>query len=238
MPVAIRKRSWEDHVTPRTGLQYSYDDLDLVCCHVRYQRSRCASMPECSHHQPRTLLCPQEDIRDGRRTMERIEDDGIFKCSDHEMLKIGSLKPPACETSQLEPSGKIDILETRLDCFSKLQTIHEGSFPESGDDASAQILAEMPEHLSSREEREKERSSLDSMVLLIMKLDQLDKEIENALSSSLNSTPNLKRQIISVSGSLSASSQSLNTPLYRSSSSLSSSGPSGTAGARPKNEVS
>ncbi|XP_016419804.1 uncharacterized protein LOC107749227, partial [Sinocyclocheilus rhinocerous] len=552
MPVAIRKRSWEDHVTPRTGLQYSYDDLDLVCCHVRYQRSRCASMPECSHHQPRTLLCPQEDIRDGRRTMERIvqkfkggtqpsfegvkcqsltpgdtvnetaqhksdqdsrlpsdnvadqdelqcsasgtlqahsgdpdnkelnkdkvsashslthyvlptavlaqieetsdlsdalkdsnsvnvdcseitseniesmvkvsvgsqmlvhehmsvtskitnitnkpptsdsqqksadphnivevqccemskqtvltcgkvecsytdgavipnlssstsqeihipeassdankaslvskrcivlqgqdienqEDDGIFKCSDHEMLKIGSLKPPACETSQLEPSGKIDILETRLDCFSKLQTIHEGSFPESGDDASAQILAEMPEHLasaelktnncenlttsedqsmslkeptgeepqpeglydehqanqysntakdhesvpkaegslvklrtrkSSREEREKERSSLDSMVLLIMKLDQLDKEIENALSSSLNSTPNLKRQIISEvdlemldsSGSLSASSQSLNTPLYRSSSSLSSSGPSGTAGARPKNE--
>uniref|UniRef100_A0A8C1MC80 Rho GTPase-activating protein 7 n=1 Tax=Cyprinus carpio TaxID=7962 RepID=A0A8C1MC80_CYPCA len=38
-------------------------------------------------------------------------------------------------------------------------------------------------------------------------------------------------------GSLSASSQSLDTPLYRSSSSLSSSGPSGTAGARPKNEI-
>uniref|UniRef100_A0A671NE88 Rho GTPase-activating protein 7 n=1 Tax=Sinocyclocheilus anshuiensis TaxID=1608454 RepID=A0A671NE88_9TELE len=51
---------------------------------------------------------------------------------------------------------------------------------------------------SSREEREKERSRLDSMVLLIMKLDQLDKEIENALSSSLNGTPNLKRRIISV----------------------------------------
>ncbi|KAL1282590.1 hypothetical protein QQF64_001393 [Cirrhinus molitorella] len=100
--------------------------------------------------------------------------------------------------------------------------------------------------LSSREEREKERSRLDSMVLLIMKLDQLDKEIENALSSSLNSTPNLKRRIISEvdlemldsAGSLSASSQSLNTPLYRSSSSLSSSGPSGTSGARPKNETS
>ncbi len=38
------------------------------------------------------------------------------------------------------------------------------------------------------------------MVLLIMKLDQLDKEIENALSSSLNGTPNLKRRNISVSG--------------------------------------
>uniref|UniRef100_A0A672KGL6 Rho GTPase-activating protein 7 n=1 Tax=Sinocyclocheilus grahami TaxID=75366 RepID=A0A672KGL6_SINGR len=91
--------------------------------------------------------------------------------------------------------------------------------------------------LYPREEREKERSRLDSMVLLIMKLDQLDKEIENALSSSLNGTPNLKRRIISVSGSRSASSQSLNAPLYRSSSSLSSSGPSGTSGARPKNEV-
>ncbi|XP_026123507.1 rho GTPase-activating protein 7-like isoform X1 [Carassius auratus] len=555
MPVAVRKKSWEDHVTPRIGLQYSYDDLDLVCCHVHYQHSRCASMPECSHHQPLTLPCLQEDIRDGTRTMARIvqkfdggtqpsfegarsqslmpgdtvndtaqhksdrdsrppsdyvanqdelqcsasgtlqahsgdpdnkelnkdkesaslslthyvpptavfapveqtsdlsnalkdnnsvkvdcseitseniestmkvsvgsrmllhehmsvtseftyitnkpptsdsqqksadprnivkvqccenskrriltcgmlaecsytgrtvipnlpssvsqemhipeassdankaslvskhcivpqgqddenqEDDGIFKCSDHEMLIIGSLKPPACESSLLEPSGKIDISETRHDCFSKLQTIHEGSFAESGDDASAQISVEMPVNLasaelktnncenlissededislkeptreepqpeglydehqanqytntakdtesvpkaegslvklrtrkSSREEREKERSRLDSMVLLIMKLDQLDEEIENALSSSLNSTPNLKRHIISEvdlemldsAGSLSGSSQSLNTPLYRSSSSLSSSGPSGTSGARPKNEIS
>ncbi|KAG1948987.1 hypothetical protein F2P79_011843 [Pimephales promelas] len=51
--------------------------------------------------------------------------------------------------------------------------------------------------MSSREEREKERSRLDSMVLLIMKLDQLDKEIENALSSSLSGTPILKRRIIS-----------------------------------------
>uniref|UniRef100_A0A4W5PP73 Uncharacterized protein n=1 Tax=Hucho hucho TaxID=62062 RepID=A0A4W5PP73_9TELE len=33
MLVAIRKRSWEDHVTHHSGLQYSYDDLDLVCCH-------------------------------------------------------------------------------------------------------------------------------------------------------------------------------------------------------------
>uniref|UniRef100_A0A673HJ36 Rho GTPase-activating protein 7 n=1 Tax=Sinocyclocheilus rhinocerous TaxID=307959 RepID=A0A673HJ36_9TELE len=87
----------------------------------------------------------------------------------------------------------------------------------------------------SREEREKERSRLDSMVLLIMKLDQLDKEIENALSSSLNGTPNLKRRIVSVSGH--HSEDSLNAPFYRSSSSLSSSGPSGTSGARPKNEV-
>uniref|UniRef100_A0A667WND2 Rho GTPase-activating protein 7 n=1 Tax=Myripristis murdjan TaxID=586833 RepID=A0A667WND2_9TELE len=66
MPVAIRKRSWEDHVTHRSGLQYSYDDLDLVCCHgvdsegpwigtggsKQGRRARCASMPECCHQPP------------------------------------------------------------------------------------------------------------------------------------------------------------------------------------------
>lgn len=60
MPVAIRKRSWEEHVTHPSGLQYSFDDLDLVCCHgvdgegfwvgsgslKQGQRTRCASMPE------------------------------------------------------------------------------------------------------------------------------------------------------------------------------------------------
>ncbi len=395
MPVAIRKRSWEDHVTPRTGLPYSYDDLDLVCCHVRYQRGRCASMPECGHHQPWTS---GHWIGDGTRTMESIvhkfkggaqpncegpkckslmpgdmvneiakhksdqdsrlpldnvadqdelecsasgnlhahngdpdnkefnkdkvsasqslthsvlptpvlaqieetddfsnmlkdsnsvkidcyeptypksgtcientesmvkvsvgsqmcvhehmsvtseitditykpptsdsqqksadlnnivegqccetseqmilscgkvecshtdetvipnlllsstcqeihipdassdaykaslvckhhivsqgqdnenqEEDCILKCCDHEMLNVDvkSLKPPACETSQLEPSGKTDIMETWHDCLSKLQTIQEGSFPESGDDASGQISAEMPERPTS-----------------------------------------------------------------------------------------
>lgn len=394
MPVAVRERSWEDHVTPRTGLQYSYDDLDLVCCHVRYQRGRCASMPECGPHQTWTLSCPENDTGDEMRRIERIvqkfqggsqpncdgakgrslmpgdtvnetaqhksdqdsrlpsdnvadqdellcsasgnlqahnghpdnkelnkdkvsaphsltlsvptttvlahmeetddlsnvlkdsislnnsvkvdcselpypksgtsventeslmkvtvssqmlrvtsgitditnkppisdsqqksaephiieegqccetseqtiltsgkvecsytdettipnflssstsqethhipeasldankaslvckhhivtqglqdnenqEGHGIFKSFDHVMLKVGSFKTPACETSQLEPSGKIDTMETWHDCSSKLQTIHEGSFPESGDDSSTQISAEMPEH--------------------------------------------------------------------------------------------
>ncbi|KAK1886616.1 Rho GTPase-activating protein 7 [Dissostichus eleginoides] len=63
MPVAIRKRSWEEHVTHASGLQYSYDDLDLVCCHgvdsegpwlgagasKQGRRTRCASMPEGCH---------------------------------------------------------------------------------------------------------------------------------------------------------------------------------------------
>ncbi|AWP05603.1 Hypothetical protein SMAX5B_007281 [Scophthalmus maximus] len=66
MPVAIRKRSWEEHVTHPSGLQYSYDDLDLVCCHgvdskgpwmgagasKQGRRTRCASMPEGCHQLP------------------------------------------------------------------------------------------------------------------------------------------------------------------------------------------
>uniref|UniRef100_A0A3Q4MTQ1 Uncharacterized protein n=1 Tax=Neolamprologus brichardi TaxID=32507 RepID=A0A3Q4MTQ1_NEOBR len=66
MPVAIRKRSWEEHVTHPSGLQYSYDDLDLVCCHgvegdglwmgsagsKQGRRARCSSMPEGCHQLP------------------------------------------------------------------------------------------------------------------------------------------------------------------------------------------
>uniref|UniRef100_A0A8C4SIV3 Uncharacterized protein n=1 Tax=Erpetoichthys calabaricus TaxID=27687 RepID=A0A8C4SIV3_ERPCA len=62
--VATRKKSWEEHVTPWTRVQYSFDDLDLICCHGIYnhdlksnmrsndlakagRRERCASLPEC-----------------------------------------------------------------------------------------------------------------------------------------------------------------------------------------------
>ncbi|KAK1792481.1 hypothetical protein P4O66_012416 [Electrophorus voltai] len=60
MPVALRKRSWEDHVTPHWGTRYSYDDLDLICWHGVVDgggpsagpRERCASMPECRRRRP------------------------------------------------------------------------------------------------------------------------------------------------------------------------------------------
>lgn len=66
MSVAVRKGSWEEHVTHASGSQYSYDDLDLVCCHgvdvvgswrgagssKQGQRTRCASMPEGCHQLP------------------------------------------------------------------------------------------------------------------------------------------------------------------------------------------
>ncbi|KAJ8416498.1 hypothetical protein AAFF_G00357860 [Aldrovandia affinis] len=63
MPVAVRTKSWEEHVTHRVALQYSFDDLDLHCCHgivfdgrksgtdvsKSERRERCASLPECCH---------------------------------------------------------------------------------------------------------------------------------------------------------------------------------------------
>lgn len=76
MPVAIRKRDWEDHVTPRSGLKYSYDDLDLVFCRAGIfgrenpfrwlSRVRCASMPECG----RTSGFLQVDVED---SLKRIK---------------------------------------------------------------------------------------------------------------------------------------------------------------------
>ncbi|XP_072525829.1 rho GTPase-activating protein 7 isoform X2 [Salminus brasiliensis] len=75
MPVALRKRSWEDHVTPRSRTQYSYDDLDLVCCHsivggngllvARSRRERCASMPECRRHWSGIGIGGEEDEKEG-----------------------------------------------------------------------------------------------------------------------------------------------------------------------------
>lgn len=84
MPVALRTRSWEDHVTPHSRKQYSYDDLDLVCCQAgvggsgsprgRRQRERCASMPECCRHRPGFESCPGEYMTRRRKTLS-----GTFK---------------------------------------------------------------------------------------------------------------------------------------------------------------
>lgn len=84
MPGALRTRSLEDHVTPHSRKQYSYDDLDLVCCHAgvggsgspsgRRRRERCASMPECCRYHPGFESCPGEDRNKRRRTLS-----GTFK---------------------------------------------------------------------------------------------------------------------------------------------------------------
>ena len=92
MPVAIRKQSWEEHVTHPSGLQYSYDDLDLVCCHgvdgkgprmgagasKQGRRTRCASMPEGCHQ------LPTEDLAQTREGTASVGDDD----TDIEQLKL------------------------------------------------------------------------------------------------------------------------------------------------------
>ncbi|KAG8014784.1 Rho GTPase-activating protein 7 [Nibea albiflora] len=98
MPVAIRKRSWEEHVTHASGLQYSYDDLDLVCCHgvdsegpwmgagasKQGRRTRCASMPEGCHQ------LPTEDLaRTFNVTTSVVNDD-----TGSEELKESNVKIP------------------------------------------------------------------------------------------------------------------------------------------------
>uniref|UniRef100_A0A3B1JSF1 Rho GTPase-activating protein 7 n=1 Tax=Astyanax mexicanus TaxID=7994 RepID=A0A3B1JSF1_ASTMX len=348
MPVALSKRSWEDHVTPRSKTQYSYDDLDLVCSHgivegngspaVRSRRPRCASMPECRRRRHRSgigvgvggekdesdeedcteVTLKQEDMIDSTQSqpnigLSQLEDGGKpvdgpiadqlvnGHVKETVLAKVTSKEPDfdfnQCEAkeqtkeqkindvianvdttgeitnSQIRDSAKVpnpDIqqnstatitqyndvisvgevlptpnlnISTELESsstglpengarVSKLDTIHEVSVVDSVEKSVDQVM-------SSREDREKERSRLDSMVLLIMKLDQLDQEIESALSSapSSNGTPTLKRRIISVSiGSLSSQPISVDIQVD-SSSSLSSAGPSGTPGAKPKNRV-
>ncbi|XP_032387019.1 rho GTPase-activating protein 7 isoform X2 [Etheostoma spectabile] len=92
MPVAIRKRSWEDHVTHASGLQYSYDDLDLVCCHgvdsegpwmgaggsKQGRRTRCASMPEGCHQLSTEDLCQTRYVRHdiGSEQLKTMDRDG------------------------------------------------------------------------------------------------------------------------------------------------------------------
>ncbi|XP_053515858.1 rho GTPase-activating protein 7 isoform X7 [Artibeus jamaicensis] len=91
---------------------------------------------------------------------------------------------------------------------------------------------------------DRERARLDSMVLLIMKLDQLDQDIENALStsSSPSSTPtNLRRHVPDLeSGSesgadaTSVNQTSVNLPSNTESADLPSSTPGTNSGTKPK----
>lgn len=84
-----------------------------------------------------------------------------------------------------------------------------------------------------------ERARLDSMVLLLMKLDQLDQEIENALSatSSMDSTPILQRRQLQEFDERSVPAGTQN-PTHLHSSPSSTSGPTGDLGAKPKSGVS
>lgn len=82
--------------------------------------------------------------------------------------------------------------------------------------------------------RKRDHARLDSMVLLLMKLDQLDQEIDNALSatSSMDSTPTLhRRHLLEDLGSLPAASQTTQLPHVAA---ALSSEPTTALGAKPK----
>ncbi|XP_041640830.1 rho GTPase-activating protein 7 isoform X1 [Cheilinus undulatus] len=115
MPVAIRKRSWEEHVTHPSGLQYSYDDLDLVCCHgvdsegpwmgagasKQGRRMRCASMPEGCHRLP---------TEDGAQTLEPTA-LATNEDTESDLLMENNVKVPLdlCEQSVLSSHEFVNV---------------------------------------------------------------------------------------------------------------------------------
>uniref|UniRef100_A0A4W4G509 Uncharacterized protein n=1 Tax=Electrophorus electricus TaxID=8005 RepID=A0A4W4G509_ELEEL len=258
MPVALRKRSWEDHVTPHWGTRYSYDDLDLICWHGVVDgggpstgpRERCASMPECRRRRPAVGSRTEAGDRAEASGTEPIPEESVViraqgspetkltKLGDSEDDHVGG--PVDAAGADADLTGE-DRSSEHLDPsqVSKTSVAPDVSFPNpaaqssgvachsrnvdrldaGGPLAKTRDFGASSDHESSREEREMARCRLDSMVLLIMKLDQLDQEIESALSSapSHDGTPTLKRRIISVSSQStsrddpSGSAHSLNT---------------------------
>ncbi|KAF3687674.1 Rho GTPase-activating protein 7 Deleted in liver cancer 1 protein [Channa argus] len=137
MPVAIRKRSWEEHVTHPSGLQYSYDDLDLVCCHgvdgegpwvgagasKQGRRTRCASMPEGCHQ------LPTEDLG---QTLEVTAAIGIDNTESGPLtLMENNVKVPLDlkEESVHSPHETVDVdMCQRTLEGEHLPTMHMGNF--------------------------------------------------------------------------------------------------------------
>uniref|UniRef100_A0A8C2X5X9 Uncharacterized protein n=1 Tax=Cyclopterus lumpus TaxID=8103 RepID=A0A8C2X5X9_CYCLU len=273
MPVAIRKRSWEEHVTHASGLQYSYDDLDLVCCHgvgsegpwmgagssKQGRRTRCASMPEGCHQLPTQDLAQTLEV-----TASVVCDNTAseqLKLMDSDVKVPVDLSPD--DTPVLDPQKNIasDFNQNPHVQQSHMDVKHAGSEQQTenlppcpaevndelspgglhGNQALGCYLSESPASEVADGQREhqrpgatvsrmdvhavihndtqllvamvifhffsliclfiqREHARLDSMVLLLMKLDQLDQEIENALSatSSMDSTPTLHRRPLQV----------------------------------------
>ncbi|XP_040000798.1 rho GTPase-activating protein 7 isoform X2 [Xiphias gladius] len=132
MPVAIRKRSWEEHVTHPSGLQYSYDDLDLVCCHgvdsegpwmgagasTTGRRTRCASMPEGCHQ------LPSEDISQTLEMTASVANDD----TESEQLKLMENNEKVLLDLQESFHDLVDVDIPQRNCVSDhLQTASKGN---------------------------------------------------------------------------------------------------------------
>ncbi|CAB1327354.1 unnamed protein product, partial [Coregonus sp. 'balchen'] len=148
MLVSIRKKSWEDHVTHRSGLQYSYDDLDLVCCHgvsgdgprlasggsKQGRRERCASMPECCHR-------PRHDgLNDGQGhalefvTSVNMEDNGDRFAPGH-VMSAGDFDSTVFPVFQAELVDGSDGAVVDDDLTGRLTEFEPGRMPDAVEDS-------------------------------------------------------------------------------------------------------
>lgn len=101
-------------------------------------------------------------------------------------------------SSTLQKKKKICLLFSVLSWLIKKQSFQNlRLFFPTNIISDLSIVFSVPQEITE----DQDHSRLDSMVLLIMKLDQLDQDIENALSSgsSPSSTPTYKRRHIPVS---------------------------------------
>ncbi|XP_010218866.1 PREDICTED: rho GTPase-activating protein 7 isoform X1 [Tinamus guttatus] len=136
-------------------------------------------------------------------------------------------------------------------CLSSISPAEDIQGLHLGNHLTTQECSDSQVKLRKRKEmrEDRDRSRLDSMVLLIMKLDQLDQDIENALStgSSPSSTPTYKRRhipdvesgsesgvdVTSVNHSQTSLSPNVHAPDLGSSCSVASAGAKPKAGAMP-----
>ncbi|XP_040346042.1 rho GTPase-activating protein 7 isoform X1 [Herpailurus yagouaroundi] len=112
------------------------------------------------------------------------------------------LQPPSCPDGMSAENGleKSGFLEHQNKCLPKVNSEDGMQCLHLKETLATQEPTDNPVRLRKRKEirEDRDRARLDSMVLLIMKLDQLDQDIENALStsSSPSGTPtNLRRHV-------------------------------------------
>ncbi|KAJ0033764.1 hypothetical protein NQD34_000871 [Periophthalmus magnuspinnatus] len=120
MPVAIRKRSWEE--------QYSYDDLHLVCCHEldrkgsrvtagpkQGRRTRCASMPEQCHHESSEVKGQTAEVA---APVDHIEVYCGLREESKESVHADIFETACVRTEELETDQNSGISTTNIGCVT------------------------------------------------------------------------------------------------------------------------
>ncbi|XP_053434312.1 rho GTPase-activating protein 7 isoform X2 [Nycticebus coucang] len=196
---------------------------------------------------------PEDDIES--HTCRAVQDEFLaVPCTDRglSLLKadFGSclLQPSSCPSgmsakSVLEKRGFSEHQNQRppeVKPEGDTQCLHLGETPATHESTDNQVTLRRRKEV--REDRD--RARLDSMVLLIMKLDQLDQDIENALSasSSPSSTPtNLRRHVPDLESGSESTAETIpvnqtqvNLSSNTESTDLPSSTPAASSGTKPK----